>query len=91
MDPTGHHHTKPLKEGKFSPGMWHPQQGDSEVQTYRDEQTSPGICQGMTGTRVRTRVLALAEQHNLAPVCSRVCRQVRKEDFSFLEVGISCI
>lgn len=40
MDPAGHH-KKPLKEVKFSPGMWHPQQGDSEMQTYRDEQTHP--------------------------------------------------
>lgn len=40
------HHTKPLKEGKFSPGMWHPQQGDSDVPTYRDEQTHPRHLSG---------------------------------------------
>lgn len=60
MVPAGHH-TKPLQEGKFSPEMWHPQQGDSEVQMYRDEQTHP-----LARARVRTRILALAEQHNLA-------------------------
>lgn len=65
------------ERANLSPGKQHPQRYASDVEPCTN--APPGICRGVTVGRVRARILALAGQHRLAPVCSGVGRQVRKK------------